>query len=155
RVGLVAVGVRVVAIAWEHDARLAGLEVENLERGAFFEIGDLAAVRREARLEFLGLALDHRGLLEAGSIEAIRLVLVREVDAMDLATLPALGGIEQAAAVGREAHRSLLLGRVRDAPRVAVLRRSDEDLAARHERDLTAVRRDVELGDLRRNVGGL
>src|SRR5262249_26336149 len=75
RVGLVAVGVRVVAIAWEHDARLAGLEVENLERGAFFEIGDLAAVRREARLEFLGLALDHRGLLEAGSIEEIRLVL--------------------------------------------------------------------------------
>ncbi len=106
-------------------------------------------------LEGLGVDLEHGFLFHGGRVEETRLVVVGEIGPVEIPAAASFAGVEQAAAIGAEGHRSLLFRRGGDAPGRLVIARGDEELAPGDECDLLAVGRQVELGDLTGDVNEL
>ena len=144
---LVTVAVAVVAVAGQHGAALFAGHVVHAQGGPFLQIGHLLAIGRPFRLEFLGGRGQQCFLLQHGGGEEVGLLLAYDAGGVEVPAAIALGGVQDRSPIGTETGRTLLLGRVGDAARGALLHGAHEDLAAVHEHDLLPVGGDIELAD--------
>ncbi len=143
---LVAVRVAVHVLAVHELAHVVALHVDSAETRAVLEEGHTLAVGTVGGLETGVLRLDELLLLDRGGIGEEVLLLVLQRALVDLPQAAALGGVGDAAPVGREADGTLLLGCVGDLLGGLVVDTCHIDVAVHHEGHLLAVGRH---GDLR------